>query len=184
MPLSVMTTWEVSFKHIKSVNAAPCKPLQIMSLLDFEGIPRELIDSPKVRSHLELQDDLDFDATLHPLVPFSLVSISFEYEHISYRLHRLVGLWTRMQITDTDELVPLTLALVLENFPEPSRANLNQCETYLPQATAVLSYIATLGPLGSNLKGTKMDLQYLMGEFYFHALRLGQAVELHTACYE
>lgn len=184
VPPSAMTTWDVTFNHIKGVNAASCKLLQIMSLHDFQGIPRRLVDCAKVRSHLELPDDIDFEDALQPLVSFSPVSIGLENEYISYRLHRLVSLWTRMSLIVTHELVPFTLDLVLENSSKPCATNLQPCETYMPLATAILSYMTASEQLGSKLESTKIDLQYPIGVFYRQAWRLDQARELHRACYE
>lgn len=125
-----------------------------------------------------------FENALQPLLSFSLVSVYTEYEQTSYRLHQLVSLWKRIQITATAEVVPSTLTLVSENFPEPSVKNLRQCTTYLLQATAITSYIRATEHVGSRLESMQADLQFLMDKFHRHASNVDQATKMHQASYE
>lgn len=64
--------------------------------------------------------------------------------------------------------MPLTVTLVLESFPVASHANLNLCKRFLSQAIAIISYMASPEPLRTALESMQIDLQYLMGDSYYH----------------
>ena len=180
-PRAAMNTWEISFKSIKKKNLKSCALLQIMALLDFQGIPKELLDSANIRSRLGLQDSIDFDNAMQPLLAFSLVQRAWEGESKNYRLHRLVSLWTRWNMPDKLESIAFVLQLIVESYPKPGPTTLQACNQYLPQAVVVLSHSTDMED--PRVMSRRMDLEFTVGKHHYEAWRLEAAETFLRRCH-
>jgi hypothetical protein len=82
---AVMTTWSLTVNRIQQDNPLSIQLLQLMSFLDPENIPSSLIQAA-------LPDTENGYDRLVPLLNFALLT---QLGSSDYRLHRLVGFWTR-----------------------------------------------------------------------------------------
>src|SRR5258706_1860432 len=182
-PRAAMNTWEISFNSIKKENPKSSELLQIMALLDFQGIPKELLDSANIRSRLRLEDSIDFNDAMQPLLEFSLVQSAWEGKSTNYRLHRLVSLWTRLNILNKLEPIAFVLQLIAETYPEPSVETFQACDKYLPQAVVILSHSTNMEE-DPEAMGRRMNLELTVGLHHYVAWRLQEAEGLLRRCHK
>jgi tetratricopeptide (TPR) repeat protein len=136
-----MTTWNLTFQQIKDIKPSSIKLLQVMSFLDPDEIPRDLLSTAPA---LGLDNPLDFDEAMRHLLRFSLVS---PLKDDSYRLHRLVGLYTREQVGtgsgpfDVETTLKIALDALSKNFPDgEDYKNMAKCNRLMPHVTAIINY--------------------------------------------
>ncbi|KAI9859416.1 MAG: hypothetical protein M1813_006753 [Trichoglossum hirsutum] len=130
----VMTTWTITIETIQKENPLAVQLLRLMSFLDGRSIPKSLLCSlqwPVFGNKLTLAK------TIGALLNFSLVSQPSRYE---YRLHNLVGFWTRVRLNAEGRENSLrdAVQLVSMNFPEGTFDNLQQCSLLLPHAISIV----------------------------------------------
>ncbi|KAI9780960.1 MAG: hypothetical protein M1839_006399 [Geoglossum umbratile] len=133
-PRSVMTTWAITVKTIQKENSLAVRLLQLMSFLDGQSIPKSLLGS---LDWPEFGNKLILAKTVGALLNFSLLSQRGQYE---YRLHSLLGFWTRACINTESREKSLRDAaqLVSMNFPEGTFDNERQCSLLLPHAVSIV----------------------------------------------
>ena len=83
---SVLLTWQISFDQINGENPPAAELLSLMSLLDRQGIPQDLLREKD-------EEDLYFERCLAPLEEFSLITV--EDNGRSFQMHRLVQIAIR-----------------------------------------------------------------------------------------
>ncbi|RYP41484.1 hypothetical protein DL767_000989 [Monosporascus sp. MG133] len=132
-PRAVAQTWMLSFQQIQRQHALAGRLLSFMSLLDYQGVPKEFLSHYSGCSKFELVKALGI------LKAFSLV---VEEKGSSFDMHRLVHLVTRKWLAKqgtTDEFRQDALLTVSEMFPWGGDfENKMTCSAYLPHANAVL----------------------------------------------
>ncbi|RYP45487.1 hypothetical protein DL768_008173 [Monosporascus sp. mg162] len=132
-PRAVAQTWMLSFQQIQRQHALAGRLLSFMSLLDYQGVPKEFLSHYSGCSKFELVKALGI------LKAFSLV---VEEKGSSFDMHRLVHLVTRKWLAKqgtTDEFRKHTLLTVSQMFPWGGDfENQMTCSAYLPHANAVL----------------------------------------------
>jgi tetratricopeptide (TPR) repeat protein len=94
---SIMTTWYVSFEHIRQAHNSAARLLSLMSLFDREGIPDHLLKG----RYLEGQSDMDFENDIATLRDYSLIGASTSEQ---FEMHRLVQFSTQTWLKIRDEL--------------------------------------------------------------------------------
>ncbi|KAK5189805.1 hypothetical protein LTR92_010265 [Exophiala xenobiotica] len=94
---SIMTTWYVSFEHIRQAHNSAARLLSLMSLFDREGIPDHLLKG----RYLEGQSDMDFENDIATLRDYSLIGASTSKQ---FEMHRLVQFSTQTWLKIRDEL--------------------------------------------------------------------------------
>ncbi|KAI9764543.1 MAG: hypothetical protein M1840_008369 [Geoglossum simile] len=131
---SVMTTWAITVETIQKENPLAVQLLQLMSFLDGQSIPKSLLSS---LHWPEFGNKLILAKTIGALINFSLVSQLGQYD---YRLHGLVGFWTRVCINaeSREKFLGDATQLVSMNFPEGTFDNERQCSLLLPHAASIV----------------------------------------------
>lgn len=131
---SVMMTWHISFEQIKRQSAVAVDLLYIMSVLDRQGIPRDLVEAAKFGTKITI------DKALGLLTAFSFITPSKARK--SYEMHRLVQLAIRARLGSRESMkyAAQALALISINFPEHYNQyeQRRKCTRYAPHAAAVL----------------------------------------------
>ena len=138
---SVVTTWWISFNHIKSENPRAAELLSMMSFMDNQNVPFALF----------IRDDgetLDFEEAIGLLEAFSLIQL--DTKRSACNVHRLVTVavqrWLAKFEDKGNNLSGQALKTVADNFPYAYFENWSICRLYLPHAEAVLRST----PLGSS----------------------------------
>ena len=137
---AVMTTWEITTDKIQQESPVSIQLLELISFLDPEGIPEELI---KEAPFFKNQSPIFFTNALRPLISFALLN---RLEFSNYRLHRLVGFWTRVQIDlkkdiqEKQERLEMAVDLVQDSIPPQKEDERQKCIQLLPHAVAVLDH--------------------------------------------
>ncbi|KAA8909385.1 hypothetical protein FN846DRAFT_918147 [Sphaerosporella brunnea] len=139
--VAAMTTWHITFEKIKDISPPSIELLQLMSFLDPDEIPRDLLSTAP---GLGLDNPLDFDEAIQHLLRFSLVN---PLKGDSYRLHRLVGLYTREQVgtasgsSGVETTLKVALDAISKNFPDgEDYKNMATCNRLMPHVTAIVNY--------------------------------------------
>lgn len=132
---SVATTFWISFNFIKSDAPRAAKLLSIMSFLDRQGIPDNLV----------LEDDegsYDFDEAVSVLDSFSLITRNPTGD--ASNMHRLVQVATRAWLLEYEGSAESTatdaLKILASRFPNGTYENWSTCAMFLPHADAILRY--------------------------------------------
>ena len=131
---SVSTAWMISFKFIQAENPLAARLLYLMSLMDRDSIPVDLLSQMFV-------DAAAFDEAIGLLESFSFVSPGETAS--SYDMHRLVKIVTRGWLGDqgddlTAEISIQAMQFVSSKFPDGIFENWGECARYLPHAESVL----------------------------------------------
>jgi hypothetical protein len=128
---AVVTTWQLSFEHIRQERPAATDLLALMSMFDRQGIPEYL-----VRDH---QDTLDFHDALAPLLSYSLVRL--EINERLFDMHRLVQVsvraWLRIHC-QFDKWSNVACKKLSASFPTPDPENRTKWRKLFPHAQYVL----------------------------------------------
>jgi tetratricopeptide (TPR) repeat protein len=170
---AVMTTWEITLQQIQRISPSSIRLLQLMSFLDPDEIPRNLLQSS---SHPELGDNLVFCNSMRHLQVYSLVT---ELEGDSYRLHRLVGLRTRARIRatnarDVETTLRMSLQIISENFPFGEYENLLECTSLMPHVSSVVKHVRQ-GGIAPLLDSYSL-LHFNVGSHMYHRGNYGDAL--------
>ena len=163
---AVMTTWQLSVERMEQESPLSVKTLQILSFLDPDNLPSSLIEAclrPETGSHFKL---------LAPLVNFGLLT---QLGASGYRLHRLVGLWTRVKMSSDvkHQRIDQALGLMDSCFPWGSFTHVTKYIGMLPHAVSILDHI------GSNFSkfGASWELQQNVAHFLRGVGRLHLAMK-------
>ena len=95
---SIITTWQISFEHIRQTRPSAAQLLSLMSLFDRQGIPESLLNN-----HYQ-EDDMrgDFEDDLHTLSSYSLIGSNLDGN--LFEMHRLVQFSTKTWLALNGEL--------------------------------------------------------------------------------
>lgn len=130
---SVVTTWWISFNHIKSENPRAAELLSMMSFMDNQNVPFTLL----TRDNEQI---FDFEEAMGLLEAFSLVQI--DTRRSACNVHRLVTVavqnWLRNFEDKGGILAGQALKTVADSFPYGYFESWSTCRLYLPHAEAVL----------------------------------------------
>ena len=130
---SVVTTWWISFNHIKSENPRAAELLSIMSFMDYQNVPFTLVTEDD-------EDMFNFEEAMGLLEAFSLVKL--DTQRSACNVHRLVTVAVRGWLTEfenkRDDLATQALEIVEHKFPNGFFESWSICRLYLPHAEAVL----------------------------------------------
>ena len=133
VPNAVITSWQLSFDHIRTAYPEAADLLSLMSFFNRQAIPRFLVQGS--------YDDLAFCEVIGPLLNFSLVRAASTGQ--MFELHRLVQIATRHWIErDGSSQVWIECAIdrMAEEFPRTRNQSQNwvACETLLSHIEEVL----------------------------------------------
>jgi hypothetical protein len=141
-----MTTWNITFQKIQDIHPQSIKLLQLMSFLDPDEIPGDLLSTSP-----GLDDVTSFNEAMRHLLRFSLVGrIRSDLE--CFRLHRLVSLYTREYMAGTDPshgqdpsnvetTLNIALCAIAEKFPDgKDYNNWEKCSRIMPHVTAITKH--------------------------------------------
>ena len=144
IPRSIMTTWNLALTQIAEENPRAIDLLHFLSLLG-PNVPIRTLRS-KVMGALKLDEDIAFHDAMGLLASYRLVipSHSNDFDESTYRLHRLVGLRTRVSMGSARSMmVRLALEAIESLFPYP-RAHIaevdRECAGMLQHAESVLMH--------------------------------------------
>ena len=130
---SVVTTWWISFNHIKSENPRAAELLSMMSFMDNQNVPFALLNRDD-------EETFDFEEAMGLLEAFSLVQL--DTKRSACNVHRLVTVAVQGWLTEFEDkrgtLAGQALRTVAESFPYGFFENWSTCRLYLPHAEAVL----------------------------------------------
>ena len=133
---AVMTTWQLTVQRIEQESPLSVKMLQILSFLDPDNLPSSLIEvspRPEISNHFK---------QLAPLLNFGLLT---QLGSSGYRLHRLVGLWTRVKMNSDvkHQRIDQALGLMEICFPRGSSTHVTKYIGMLPHAVSILDHIGS-----------------------------------------
>jgi tetratricopeptide (TPR) repeat protein len=156
---SVISTWQVSFEHIREIRPSACDLLSLMSFFDRQGIPECLLQSrtpygitqqdQKGRSENNTDDKEESESQ-------SRVIEEFEEDVSVLRNYSLICLDTHMTIFEMDEMVQLATRQWLETngqlekwrqqcirnlcaeFPTGEFQNWTKCQELFPHAKSIV----------------------------------------------
>ena len=136
---SVVTTWWVSFNHIKTENPRSAEILSMTSFMDRQGIPFSLLIADE-------EDRFDFEEAMGLLEAFSLVTL--DTHRYACNVHRLVTVAVQAWLSEYENRRGTIAAQVLERvshrFPDGYFESWSTCRIYFPHAEEVLRSSAAL----------------------------------------
>ncbi|KAK5452887.1 hypothetical protein LTS15_007035 [Exophiala xenobiotica] len=133
---SIMTTWYVSFEHIRQAHKSTARLLSLMSLFDREGIPDHLLKG----RYLEGQSDMDFENDITTLSDYSLIGASTSKQ---FEMHRLVQFSTQTWLKIRDELESWQgryVDILHAAFPPGDYETWLVCQPLFPHVQMLMSY--------------------------------------------
>jgi tetratricopeptide (TPR) repeat protein len=140
---SIVTTWQISFDHIKQRNPGACELLCFMAMLDCQCLPRFLLSS-------FAPDELDLEDYLSLLIQFSFTTQG-ESEGL-FKIHFLVALAVRRWLTSRNEYEKWNsraLKILSKSFPGRVKGEwigkevFEDRNKFLPHVHRVLQYFST-----------------------------------------
>ena len=133
---AVMTTWALTVRKIEQENPLSIELLQVMSFLDPDNLPLLLIEAALST------ETADRFKQLAPLLNFGLLT---RQGPSSYRLHRLVSMWTRVKMgTEAKhQFINQGIVLMTSCFPPESFHNVTKYIEMLPHAVSILDHIGS-----------------------------------------
>ena len=133
VPNAVITSWQLSFDHIRTAYPKAADLLSLMSIFNRQAIPQFLVQGE--------YDDLAFCEVMGPLLNFSLVRA--ETTGQMFELHRLVQIATRHWLerdSSSHHWIECAIDRMAELFPplKVQRQNWASCELLFPHIEEVL----------------------------------------------
>ena len=128
---SIILTWQISFDQIRKSNPAAANLLILMSYFDRQSIPKLLLCG-------EVDDELEFEEAITPILQFSLVT---EIGENSFTMHRLVQLTAQKWVearNERDRGLDSALHILSEKFPSDGIKSRKLYETLLPHAEVLI----------------------------------------------
>ena len=172
---AILLTWHVSFSHIYKSQRAAGILLGLMSILNREHIPIDILE-PSYAAIDECTADR-FEDSIAVLRSFDLVG--FAEDEASFRMHRLVQLSTRhwLQIHElVDQRVHAVIQSLNQSFPQrPLNGDFHQdvplCQRLLPHVEEILGLAAP-----AEYVGVQGNIFLLAKMFYALVGRLDKAL--------
>ena len=133
VPNAVITSWQLSFDHIRTAYPEAADLLSLMSIFNRQAIPQSLIQGG--------HDDLAFCEVMGPLLNFSLVRADTTGQ--MFELHRLIQIATRHWLerdSSSQHWIDCAIERMTELFPhcEKQRLDWGTCETLLSHVEEIL----------------------------------------------
>jgi len=138
---TVITTWQLSFEHIRKTSPAAADLLSLMTMFDRQGVPEHLLYDGRSR--------LQFEDAVTPLTSFSLIRTQGgnpsrqQTGDQSFEMHSLVQLSTRKWLELNDEVGKwrkASLRIMAATFPNGQHETWASCQKLLPHSKKVLGY--------------------------------------------
>jgi len=138
---TVITTWQMSFEHIRKTSPAAADLLSLMAMFDRQGVPEHLLYDGRSR--------LQFEDAVTPLTSFSLIRTQGgkpsrqQTGDQSFEMHSLVQLSTRKWLELNDEVGKwrkASLRIMAATFPNGQHETWASCQILLPHSKKVLGY--------------------------------------------
>lgn len=133
---SIMTTWQISFKHIRERAPAAARLLALMSFFDPQEIPDSLLPG-KYGGHEN--EASDFEDDIYTLTSFSLVKASADGSN--FEMHGLVQYSMKHWLKLNQELEywkECYVVLIDERFPLGGTNDRTTCQALFPHAQTAL----------------------------------------------
>ncbi len=158
---SIITTWQISFDHIRQARPSAADLLSLMSFFDRQGIPEllirtrtatgnDLVSLERDNSNNEKDDDEDstsgpsegdgFEHDLLVLRNFSFISVKADGS--TFEMHRLVQLAMREWLESNGQLETWKQQYIKnlrEEFPPGEYENWAKCQALFPHAKSALA---------------------------------------------
>ncbi|KAJ5749249.1 uncharacterized protein N7511_010945 [Penicillium nucicola] len=177
---SILTTWQISFNHIRACKPSAANLLSLMSFFDRQGITEELVQDVRFKENDSDGDstsdsDFDdgFDEDIETLRDYSFISISPNGK--SFQMHRLVQLSTRRWLETRDEYEhwqDVFFDVLFQKFPSAEYENWELCHLMFPHIKSAMSqfpksqnslmnwaFVLLNGALYARKSGTSIDVQ-------------------------
>ncbi len=144
-PNSVATTWSLSFQKIEQENPSAADLLRLLTFLDPDAIPEEMITSGAIDLGPLLievaSDPLKLNTNIEVLLSYSLIRRSSEVESLS--IHRLVQavLKDGMDANTQRLWAERAIRAVNRAFPDVELPTWERCQRCLPHAQICATYI-------------------------------------------
>ncbi|KAH0543478.1 hypothetical protein FGG08_002243 [Glutinoglossum americanum] len=138
---SIITTWQISFEHIRKDLPTAARLLSLMSLFDRQGIPESLLHN---RYQRDEDKDVDFEEDIHTLISYSLVEMNVDGNE--FEMHRLVQFSMKKWLELYDELdgwKGTYMMLMDDNYPVGLYENWAVCQALFPHAQTAVAYRPT-----------------------------------------
>ncbi|KAI9777133.1 MAG: hypothetical protein M1839_009089 [Geoglossum umbratile] len=138
---SIITTWQISFEHIRKDLPTAARLLSLMSLFDRQGIPESLLHN---RYQRDEDKDVDFEEDIHTLISYSLVEINAGGNE--FEMHRLVQFSMKKWLELYDKLDGWKWTYVMlmdDNYPVGLYENWTVCQALFPHAQTAVAYRPT-----------------------------------------
>ncbi|KAL1597940.1 hypothetical protein SLS60_008428 [Paraconiothyrium brasiliense] len=143
---SIISTWHISFEHIREKRPTAARLLSLMSLFDRQGISESLLQGRYAKSQdddadlADSTDGADFDDDIQTLTSFSLVRMSADGR--GFEMHRLVQFSTKkwLELSNELELWKQTYVTLMDEIcPNADYENWPKWQALFPHAEAVLN---------------------------------------------
>ncbi|WPJ65269.1 hypothetical protein SMAC4_13900 [Sordaria macrospora] len=175
---AILTTWRISFEHIRSKRASAADLLSLMSFFDRQGIPESLLRPPHMDEAIQergsdVQHDLGsnssddekeddetdsgFEDNIAMLTDFCLVTVSEIGE--TFEMHGLVQLSTRTWLKACgreEEFKHQFVSRIAALFPPGGYSNWATCQRLFPHVEKAVDY----RPVESKLEEAWATLLY------------------------
>ncbi|WPJ65283.1 hypothetical protein SMAC4_13902 [Sordaria macrospora] len=175
---AILTTWRISFEHIRSKRASAADLLSLMSFFDRQGIPESLLRPPHMDEAIQergsdVQHDLGsnssdddrendetdsgFEDNIAMLTDFCLVTVSESGE--TFEMHGLVQLSTRTWLKACgreEEFKHQFVSRIAALFPPGGYSNWATCQRLFPHVEKAVDY----RPVESKLEEAWATLLY------------------------
>lgn len=145
---SIITTWHVSFEHIRQTRKSAARLLALMSLFDREAIPDNLLrdryyeEDGKERTDVNMDEyGDDFEDDVRILRAYSLISVGVSDD--LFDMHRLVQFSTKKWLETHGELLRWQgryVSILNEALPTEDYANWPTYQALFPHVETVISY--------------------------------------------
>ena len=139
---SIITTWQISFEHIRKERPSATRLLSLMSLFNPQGIPESLLNS----RYQDNNTSSDFNDDLNTITSFSLVATSVDGHQ--FKMHRLVQFSIRKWLELRGEMEGWRekyVTLMDDSYPVGRHENWKACQTLFPHAQAAITCRPTDG---------------------------------------
>ncbi|KAI4168991.1 MAG: hypothetical protein LQ343_006022 [Gyalolechia ehrenbergii] len=141
---SIITTWQISFEHIREQRPSAARLLSLMSLFDRQGIPEWVLRHYDKENRGEAADvaDMDFEDDISALTNYSLIRIT-NLEGTLFEMHRLVQFSTQRWLGSSEDLESWQakyVRTISAVFPNAKYETWTTCRALFPHAKVVLEY--------------------------------------------
>ncbi|EUC42438.1 hypothetical protein COCMIDRAFT_39494 [Bipolaris oryzae ATCC 44560] len=135
---AVISTWEISFEHIRKTERSAADLLALMSMFHRQDIPRKLLQGTT--------SELDFNDALAPLLGFSFVKIEVGQQAMT--IYRLVQLSMRRWLEkekekEIEKWVKESTRAMNMVFPSGEYGTWEECRVLLPHFKETISHATT-----------------------------------------